>query len=105
MSWSLEKYSIQFQNNLISIGPDIVRSCLRNWFPMPISKPGKKVLELGPGTGQATEPILNTGCDYYAIELGGNLADMMKENTESLQTLILLTLTLSYTILEIRDLI
>ena len=41
-------------------------------------KPGKKVLELGPGTGQATEPILNTGCDYYAIELGGNLADMMK---------------------------
>ena len=41
-------------------------------------KPGKKILELGPGTGQATEPILNTGCDYYAIELGGNLADMMK---------------------------
>ena len=43
-------------------------------------KPGKKILELGPGTGQATEPILNTGCDYYAIELGGNLADMMKRN-------------------------
>ena len=41
-------------------------------------KPGKRVLELGPGTGQATEPILNTGCDYYAIELGGNLAHMMK---------------------------
>ena len=41
-------------------------------------KPGKKVLELGPGTGQATEPILNTGCDYHAIELGGHLADMMK---------------------------
>ena len=41
-------------------------------------KPGKKVLELGPGTGQATEPILNTGCDYHAIELGEHLADMMK---------------------------
>ena len=24
--------------------------------------PGKTVLELGPGTGQATDPILNTGC-------------------------------------------
>ena len=35
-------------------------------------------MELGPGTGQATEPILNTGCDYYAIELGGNLSDMKK---------------------------
>jgi len=29
--------------------------------------PGKKVLELGPGTGQATEPILNTGCDHMVI--------------------------------------
>lgn len=35
--------------------------------------PGKRVLELGPGTGQATDPILNTGCDYRAIELGENL--------------------------------
>lgn len=41
-------------------------------------EPGRTVLELGPGTGQATEPILNTGCDYYAIELGEHLADMMK---------------------------
>ena len=24
--------------------------------------PGKKALEVGPGTGQATEPILNAGC-------------------------------------------
>lgn len=38
---------------------------------------GKSVLELGPGTGQATEPILSTGCDYWGIELGGNLAQMM----------------------------
>ena len=27
----------------------------------------KKVLDIGPGTGQATEPILKTGCDYTAI--------------------------------------
>ena len=39
--------------------------------------PGKRVLELGPGTGQATEPILNTGCDYNAIELGEHLYAMM----------------------------
>ena len=32
--------------------------------------PEKKVLEIGPGTGQATESILNTGCDYNAIEPG-----------------------------------
>ena len=40
--------------------------------------PGKTVLELGPGTGQATDPILNTGCDYNAIELGEHLFEMMK---------------------------
>lgn len=35
--------------------------------------PEKSVLEIGPGTGQATDPILQTGCDYHAIELGKNL--------------------------------
>ena len=34
---------------------------------------GKTVLELGPGTGQATDPVLQTGCSYHAIELGENL--------------------------------
>ncbi len=41
--------------------------------------PEKKVLELGPGTGQATDPILDTGCDYHAIELGEHLYEKMKE--------------------------
>ncbi len=37
------------------------------------------VLELGPGTGQASEPILDTGCDYHAIELGEHLYAFMKK--------------------------
>ena len=41
--------------------------------------PGKSVLELGPGTGQATDPILATGCDYCAIELGERLCEMMRK--------------------------
>lgn len=40
--------------------------------------PGKRVLELGPGTGQATEPVLRTGCEYHAIELGEHLCRKMK---------------------------
>ena len=39
----------------------------------------KTVLELGPGTGQATDPILATGCAYHAIELGENLTEKMKQ--------------------------
>ncbi len=41
--------------------------------------PGKSVLEIGPGTGQATDPILETGCDYHAIELGEHLCAKMRE--------------------------
>ncbi len=47
--------------------------------------PGKSVLELGPGTGQATEPILRTGCDYNAIELGEHLYAKMKEKYDHLE--------------------
>lgn len=36
-------------------------------------------LEIGPGTGQATEPILKTGCEYLAVELGGHLAAFTAE--------------------------
>ena len=38
----------------------------------------KTVLEVGPGTGQATEPILKTGCSYMAIELGENFTGFLK---------------------------
>lgn len=40
---------------------------------------GKTALEIGPGTGQATGPILKTGCSYLAIELGENFTKAMKE--------------------------
>lgn len=40
--------------------------------------PIKFVLEIGPGTGQATEPILKSGCSYLAIELGEPFTQVMK---------------------------
>lgn len=40
--------------------------------------PEKAALEIGPGTGQATEPFLKTGCQYLAIELGEHLAEFAK---------------------------
>lgn len=44
---------------------------------------GKNALEVGPGTGQATEPILKTGCNYLAIELGENFTDFMRKRFKS----------------------
>lgn len=45
--------------------------------------PDKSALEIGPGTGQATEPILKTGCDYLAIELGAHLSAFMEQKFRS----------------------
>ncbi|MBQ6472005.1 MAG: class I SAM-dependent methyltransferase [Victivallales bacterium] len=41
------------------------------------------VLELGPGTGQNTEPILDTGCAYCGIELGDNFARVLQRKYAS----------------------
>ncbi len=40
--------------------------------------PESSVLELGPGTGQATDPVLDTGCDYNAIEIGDNFCNVLR---------------------------
>ncbi|MNZ73042.1 16S ribosomal RNA methyltransferase KsgA/Dim1 family protein [compost metagenome] len=39
---------------------------------------GKKAIEIGIGTGQATKPFLDTGCELTAIELGKDLANYSK---------------------------
>ncbi|MBN1412121.1 MAG: methyltransferase domain-containing protein [Spirochaetales bacterium] len=44
---------------------------------------GKSALEIGPGTGQATEPVLKTGCLYLAIELGEHLAEYTRNKFKS----------------------
>ena len=44
---------------------------------------GKNALEIGVGTGQATEPILGNGCNVKAIELGNNLAQYVKNILKS----------------------
>jgi SAM-dependent methyltransferase len=36
--------------------------------------PGCRVLEIGPGTGQATLPLAERGCQVVAVELGAELA-------------------------------
>jgi SAM-dependent methyltransferase len=41
--------------------------------------PSSRVLEVGIGTGQATRPMLETGCTLTAVELGDRLADRARE--------------------------
>jgi SAM-dependent methyltransferase len=43
--------------------------------------PGARVLEIGPGTGQATLPMLDCGAEVTAVEPGGALARRLIERT------------------------
>jgi SAM-dependent methyltransferase len=42
--------------------------------------PGSQVLELGPGTGQATVPLARRGLAMTAVELGSGLAGVLRRN-------------------------
>ena len=42
--------------------------------------PGSRVLEIGPGTGQATRPLAERGCRVVAVELGAGLAAVARRN-------------------------
>lgn len=42
--------------------------------------PGSRVVEVGPGTGQATRALAATGATVTAIELGAELAAVLSEN-------------------------
>ncbi len=42
--------------------------------------PGSRVLEIGPGTGQATVALAERGCQIVAVELGAQLATVARRN-------------------------
>jgi protein-L-isoaspartate O-methyltransferase len=42
--------------------------------------PGCRVLEIGCGTGQATVPLAQRGCQIVAVELGTSLAAVARRN-------------------------
>ncbi|MPY56279.1 class I SAM-dependent methyltransferase [Streptomyces spongiae] len=42
--------------------------------------PGSRVLEIGPGTGQLTVPLAESGCDLTAVELGPAMATVARRN-------------------------
>lgn len=42
--------------------------------------PGCRVLEIGCGTGQATVPLAERGCEIVAVEVGANMAAVARRN-------------------------
>lgn len=54
--------------------PGYVPELYRDLFAACPMGEGKRALEIGIGTGQATPPVLQTGCDVAAVELGDALS-------------------------------
>ena len=69
-----DKWRVKYSQELFGY---IVKECGLN------SK--KSCLEIGPGTGQATDFALEAGCDYCAIELGAHLADILKKKYDKFE--------------------
>lgn len=59
--------------------PTYIDDLFEDIFQMIDLNPNSEVLEIGIGTGQATKPILETGCNILALEIGDQLASFTKE--------------------------
>lgn len=65
--------------NYDKMRPTYVKELYENIILFSNLDSNKNALEIGIGTGQATLPFLNTGCNLTAVELGENMAKFSKE--------------------------
>jgi SAM-dependent methyltransferase len=63
--------------------PTYVKDLYRDIFQTIEVNRNSEALEIGIGTGQATKPILETGCNLLALEIGDQLASFTKEKFEN----------------------
>jgi SAM-dependent methyltransferase len=54
-------------------------------------RPGAPVVEIGPGTGQATRPLATRGLQVLALEVDGRLAARARENLADLEAVSVVT--------------
>ena len=50
-----------------------------------------RAVEVGSGSGQATKPVLDTGCDLTAVEYGENLSELLRGNFKGYPNLTVMT--------------
>ena len=67
--------------------PGYVEELYKDIFNYANLNPQSKILEIGVGTGQATCPFLEKGCDLTAVEIGNNLASYTAKKYEKYKNL------------------
>ena len=73
--------STRSPSSTIARGPIIAKRCSTTCSGCPAIAPETaRVLEIGCGTGRATEPLARRGCEVVCVELGANLARIAAAN-------------------------
>ena len=75
-----------FDNNVINydkLRPRYCNELFNDIIEHSKLNPEKECLEIGCGTGQATEPILKTGSSLLALELGENFTEFTRNKFKS----------------------
>ena len=77
--WERE-YRTHFDNKVLDydkIRPEYPQEIFEDIFVYSNISTGKTAIEIGAGTGKATQPFLDAGYDITAIEIGSNMADFL----------------------------
>ncbi len=74
--------------------PEYVREIYKDIFRFQPLGPESRALEIGLGTGKASRPILDTGCQLVGLEPGVNLAALARERFRGYKNFCLLNQTL-----------
>lgn len=75
LEWTFDTVSNIYEK----IRPGYVDELYRTVFDYIPIRESSHVIEIGSGGGQATEPILKTGCKLTAIECGESFSELLKE--------------------------
>ena len=75
LEWTFDQEAQKYAKIRPGYLPELYEDLLA-YLPL---RPGKKALEIGIGGGQATLPVLQTGCALTAVEYGENFSRICRE--------------------------
>lgn len=75
LEWTFDQEAQKYAKMRPGYLPELYEDLLA-YLPL---RPGKKALEIGIGGGQATLPVLQTGCALTAVEYGENFSRICRE--------------------------
>lgn len=96
LEWTFDTVASTYER----LRPGYVKELYRTLFDyIPIDK-NSKVVEIGSGAGQATAPILATGCQLTAVECGKRFSELLRNKFKKYQNFSVITGKFEETVFE-----